>query len=209
MMIATDPIHGSIFLVVVRRKGSKDDEVIQIFQNFFDRLGFVKAELICDQEPSTLAVANTLGRRCQSTNLVLTVTPRGSIRTKDELASGRRANRLYIRQSILDKYGRTTGCPGCVGFVLHTEDCRARIEQEMFAEGDALKFETRQEQEGDPRQSEASPKRRKTGESDANPGAESSPTADTPKRRESEQALNVESSTFLTGCIAAVNENFV
>ena len=40
---------------------------------------------------------------------------------KDELDSGRRAQRLYLRQHILDKYGRTAGCPGCVGNGQHTE----------------------------------------------------------------------------------------
>ena len=48
--------------------------------------------------------------------------PQGpTIQTKDELDGGRRQKRLYLRQSILDKYGRTTGCPGCVGIGPHTE----------------------------------------------------------------------------------------
>ena len=46
-----------------------------------------------------------------------------TIQQKDELASGRRAKKLYLRQSILDKYGRTAGCPGCVGIGENTEDC--------------------------------------------------------------------------------------
>ena len=56
MMVATDSIHGSIFAVVARRKGGQDDHVMQSFQNYIDRLGLVKAELKCDQEPSTLDV---------------------------------------------------------------------------------------------------------------------------------------------------------
>ena len=52
---------------------------------------------------------------------------------KDELDSGRRAKRVYLRQNILDKYGRTAGCPGCLGIGQHTEECRARTEQEMVA----------------------------------------------------------------------------
>ena len=52
-----------------------------------------------------------------------------TIQQKDELESGRRAKRVYLRQNILDKYGRAAGCPGCVGNVQHTEECRARIEQ--------------------------------------------------------------------------------
>ena len=55
--------------------------------------------------------------------------PQGStIQTQDELVSGRREKRLYLRQSILDKYGRTTGCPGCVGILDHT---RTIAEQEL------------------------------------------------------------------------------
>ena len=65
MMIATDSIHGSIFAFVARRKGGQDDYVIRSFQNFFDRLGLVKAQLKCDQEQSTLDWANALVRRCQ------------------------------------------------------------------------------------------------------------------------------------------------
>ena len=80
--------------------------------------------------------------------------------------------RLYVRQNILDKYGRTTGCLGCIGIGPHTEDCRTRIEQEMLAKGDAIKIETRQECEKPVRRKE------KTGESDANPGGASSLAAD-------------------------------
>ena len=46
-----------------------------------------------------------------------------TIQQKDELESGRRAKRVHLRQSILDKYGRTAGCPGCVGNWQHTEEC--------------------------------------------------------------------------------------
>ena len=51
---------------------------MQSFQNYIDRLSLVKAELKCDQEPSTLDVTNALIKRCQSTNLMVTVTPKGS-----------------------------------------------------------------------------------------------------------------------------------
>ena len=70
MMVATDSIHGSIFAVVARRKGGQDDYVMQSFQNYIDRLGLVKTALKCDQEPSTLDVANALIKRCQSTALI-------------------------------------------------------------------------------------------------------------------------------------------
>ena len=35
---------------------------MQSFPNYIDRLGLVRAELKCDQEPSTLDVANTFGQ---------------------------------------------------------------------------------------------------------------------------------------------------
>ena len=89
MMVATDSIQGSIFAVVARRKGSQDDYVMQSFQNYIDRLSLVKSELKCDHEPSTLDVANTLIKGCQSTNLIVTVTPKGS---KGSLERGERAN---------------------------------------------------------------------------------------------------------------------
>ena len=74
---------------MARRKGGQDDYVMQNFQNYIDRLGLVRAELKCDQEPSTLDVANTLIERCQSTILMVTATPKGS---KGSLGRGERAN---------------------------------------------------------------------------------------------------------------------
>ena len=56
---------ASIFAVVERRIGGQDD-----------RLAWVKAELKCDQEPSTLDVANASIKRCQSTSLIVTATPK-------------------------------------------------------------------------------------------------------------------------------------
>ena len=52
---------------MARRKGGQDDYVMLSFQNYIDRLGLVRAELKCDQEPSALDVANILIKRCQST----------------------------------------------------------------------------------------------------------------------------------------------
>ena len=63
-----------------------------------------------------------------------------TVQQKGELGSGRRAKIVYVRQNILDKSGRTAGCPGCVGHGQHTEWCRARIEQEMVDKGDAIKL---------------------------------------------------------------------
>ena len=82
MMVATDD-------VAARRKGGQDDYVMHSFQNYINWLGLVKAELKCDQEPSTLDVANGLVKRCQSTSLIVTATPKGS---KGSLARGERAN---------------------------------------------------------------------------------------------------------------------
>ena len=65
-----------------------------------------------------------------------------TIQQKDEFESGRRAKTVCLRQNILDKCGRTSGCPGCVGIGQHTEEGRARIEQEMVKKGDAIKLET-------------------------------------------------------------------
>ena len=69
MMVAKDSIHESIFEVVARRKGGEDDYVVQSFQNYIDRLGLVEAEVTCDQEPSTLDVANALIKRCVNPQL--------------------------------------------------------------------------------------------------------------------------------------------
>ena len=53
--------------------------------------------------------------------------PQGpTIQQKDELASGRRATRLYLRQNILDKYGRTTG-----RVVLDLDSAQRIAEQEL------------------------------------------------------------------------------
>ena len=112
MMVATDSIHGSIFAVVARRKGGQDDYVMQSFQNYIDRLGFVKAELKCDLEPCTLDVAIALIKRCQSTALIVTATPTGS---KGSLRRGERANLKIqgqlraFREAVAMKCNREVG----------------------------------------------------------------------------------------------------
>ena len=70
----------------------------------------------------------------------------------------------------LDKYERTAGCPGCVGIGQHTEECRARIEQEMVDKGDAIKLETSGNQEEIVPEPDASLKKRNIGGPDINPG---------------------------------------
>ena len=53
--------------------------------------------------------------------------------------------KVYLRQITLDKYGRTAGCPGCLGIGQHTEECRARVEQGMVDKDDAIKIEASEE----------------------------------------------------------------
>ena len=62
-------------------KGGQDDYVMQSFQNYVDRLGFVRAALLMWQ--------TTLIKLCQSTILMVTATPKGP---KGSLGRGERAN---------------------------------------------------------------------------------------------------------------------
>ena len=39
MVVVTDTVYGSSFVVVARRKGGQDDYVMQSFQNCIGRLG--------------------------------------------------------------------------------------------------------------------------------------------------------------------------
>ena len=64
----------------------------------------------------------------------------------------------------------------------HTEECRARIEQEMVDKGDAIKLETSGNQQEIVPEPDVLLLKRKIGEPDINPGGASSLTADTPKR---------------------------
>ena len=77
---------------------------------------------------------------------------------------------------------RTAGCPGCVGNGQHTEECRARIEQEMVDKSGAVELETSGNQEEIVPEPDVSLKKRKIGEPDINAGGASSLTADTDKR---------------------------
>ena len=84
----------------------------QSFQNYIDRLGLVKANLKCDQEPSTFDVANALIKRCQSTALFVIATPKGS---KGSLERGERANLIIrgqlraFREAVSMKYKAEVG----------------------------------------------------------------------------------------------------
>ena len=61
--------------------------VMPALLNYVKQLGFPKAELKCDQEPSTVDVMNKLIERCKSTQLVPTASPKGS---KGSLGRGER-----------------------------------------------------------------------------------------------------------------------
>ena len=80
---------------------------MQSFQNYIDWLGLAKAGLRCDQEPSTLDVANALIKRCQSPVLIVTATPRGST---GSLGRGERVNLIIqgqlraFREAVSLKY---------------------------------------------------------------------------------------------------------
>ena len=138
-----------------------------------------------------------------------------TIQSKDELTSGRRVKRLYLRQHIMDKYGRSVGCPGCVGIGQHTEECGTRIEQEMVDKGEAVKIAASEDIAQEPDAilmkrrvgtTTSFGKPNASGEPDVNPGGASSLTADTRKRSESEQRISAENESDLAGCIAAVNK---
>ena len=119
--------------------------------------------------------------------------------SKEHAADTNSARRVYLRQNILDKYGRTARCPGCLGI-------GARIEQEMVDKGDAIKLETSGNQEEIVPEPDVSLKKRNVGEPDINPGGASSLTADTPKRGEFLQGSSAGNENLLAGCIAAVNK---
>ena len=54
---------------VARRKGPRDEYVVKGMLNNIDRLGLVKAELKCDQQPCKLMLARVFARRCDTTVL--------------------------------------------------------------------------------------------------------------------------------------------
>ena len=63
--------------------------MVQGMVNHIDRLGWVNAELKCDQEPSTMEIARVLASRCKVTVLTGSATPQGS---SGSLGRGERAN---------------------------------------------------------------------------------------------------------------------
>ena len=81
------------------------------------RVGRLEGDSAWDLQLLNLCVGSPWNATARSTQ------QKPTIQQKDELESGRRAKRVHLRQSILDKYGRTAGCPGCVGNWQHTEEC--------------------------------------------------------------------------------------
>jgi hypothetical protein len=78
VLVAVDSVHGSMTAPMARKKGSSDECVMQALLNYVMQLGFPKAELKCDQEPSAVDVMCKLVERCESTQLVPSASPEGS-----------------------------------------------------------------------------------------------------------------------------------
>ena len=62
-----------------------------------------------------------------------------SLKRGDPLTAGTGMRGIYITKQLLDKYGRTDGCPKCEEWgASHSEACRARISQRMISAGEAF-----------------------------------------------------------------------
>ena len=73
--------------------------------------------------------------------------PSTALRQGDQTMPGPRIKRLYLRQNILEKYGRAPGCRACDGIgPTHSEACRARIEKAMIDSGGAITLGSKREQ---------------------------------------------------------------
>ncbi len=64
MLVAVDSVHGSLTSPMAQKKCSTDEYVMQAMLNWIAQLGFPKAEIKCDQEPSTVELMNALVARC-------------------------------------------------------------------------------------------------------------------------------------------------
>ena len=64
----------------------------------------------------------------------------GDAPRRDPLVAGPTIKGPYVTKAVLDKYGRTPGCPKCEEFgVLHSSECKQRIEKLMVDSGEAYK----------------------------------------------------------------------
>ena len=109
----------------------------------------------------------------------------GTNSPKDELASGKRAKRLYSRPNIWTN----TDVLWDAQVVSELDNTERSAEQEMVDKGDAVEIGASEEIVREP---DASLKKRKNVELDINPSGVSGLTADTPKRRQSEQGCRAE-----------------
>ena len=86
--------------------------VVQSIIQWIDQLGLVRAELKCDQEPSTVDMVDALVRRCKSTILIPMPSPKGS---KGSLGRGERGHLSIqgqlrtLRLATSSKYKITIG----------------------------------------------------------------------------------------------------
>ena len=97
---------------MLQKKGHTDEYVMQALLQWIDSLGLAKAEIKCDQEPSTVDVMNALVKRCTSTVLIPKATPKGS---KGSLGRGERGHLSVqghlrtIREFTSHKYEKDIG----------------------------------------------------------------------------------------------------
>ena len=108
ILVAVDDIYGLFAAIPVRKKGPRDEYVARALVNHIERLGFVRADMKRDQEPSTLDVAKAVVSRCSSTSLMIVSTPKGS---KGSLGKAERANGTVqgqiraLRAGVNEYYG--------------------------------------------------------------------------------------------------------
>ena len=96
--------------------------------------------------------------------------------------------------------------PGWVGIGQHTDDCRARIEQEMLDRGDALTPETCGNQEEIVKELDVRLKRGTWVSQMSTQALRQAQRQTHQKKGESEHESSAESKNMLAVCIAAVNE---
>ena len=78
IMVATGLENNACQSLMAGHAGVRDEYAVQGMLDYIHRFGLVKAELKCDEEPSTMEIARHLGSRCKTTVLTESATPRGS-----------------------------------------------------------------------------------------------------------------------------------